>query len=270
MKVAVILGSPRQKDSYLICKAIEEELKKQDPRIELDYVQLSTLNIMDCKGCSLCFQKSETLCPCMGDDIPLIKEKIKAADGVVFASPVYAYQVTGQMKGFIDRLSYQFHRQEFCGKPALIVVTTDGGGSQQVYKYLRMTLSGWAMDVVGNVQIIPSMYFKNRQPKSAFGYDESAYQQGQKKIRALSQAFYKKMSQKNKKNPSFYDLFMFNCLRSKTYTSEADRAYWKEKGWMNAPYFYEVSLSPLKKIFGSAMKGLIHLAGKRYLSGDGA
>ncbi|MHC1723559.1 MAG: flavodoxin family protein [Aminipila sp.] len=268
MKVVVVLGSPRKKDSYQICKEIEAELKKNSLDIEFEYLHLNAMNIMDCKGCSFCFQKSEALCPCKEDDILLIKEKLKNSDGIVIASPVYAYQVTGQMKRFIDRMSYLFHRQELCGKPAIIVVTTDGGGSKQVYKYLRMTLSGWAMDVVGNIQIISPMFFKNRQPKSAFGYDEYTYQQGQKKIKTLSQELYKKMIQKNKKVPTFYDIYMFNCLRSKTYTSYADRTYWKEKGWLDAPYFYDVTMSPIKKFFGSIIKRIIHLAGKRYLKGS--
>ena len=100
-----------------------------------------------------------------------IKARLFSADGLIVASPVYAYQVTGQLKRFIDRMSYLFHRQEMVGKPAVIVITTDGGGSKQVYKYLKMTLSGWSMDIAGNIQITSPMYFENRTPKSVFGYD---------------------------------------------------------------------------------------------------
>lgn len=265
MNILVILGSPRKGDSYSICKEMEGELKKYDATIQFEYVSLSKSNIVECKGCSVCFHKGEQLCPCKEDDIPSIKEKMKKADAIILSSPVYAYQVTGQMKTFIDRLSYFFHRQELCGKPVIIVVTTEGGGSKQVYQYLKMMVSGWAMDLIGNIQIISPMYFENRKPKGAFDYNEKIFQKGQKKISMLSKKLYEKMSQQDEKIPSYYDIFMFHCLRSKTYISHVDRMYWKEKGWMEAPYFYAVKLNPVKRVFGRIMKGLIHLLCKRYL-----
>lgn len=265
MNVLVVLGSPRKRDSYLICKEIENELVAYDSTINFEYLQLSELNILECKGCSLCFQQSEMSCPCKGDEIPMILKKMKKADAIVISSPVYAYQVTGQMKQFIDRLSYLFHRQELCGIPVILVVTTEGGGSKQVYKYLKMTVSGWAMDLIGNIQIISPMYFKDRQPKGAFRYNRNVYLKGQKKIKSISKQLYDRMSQPYKKVPTYYDIFMFHCLRSKIYVSSADRVYWEKKGWIDGNYFYDVSLSPIKKIFGNIIKGLVHLLGKRYL-----
>nr|WP_314461728.1 flavodoxin family protein [uncultured Clostridium sp.] len=266
MNVLVISGSPRKKDSYLICMEIGNELKKYDSAIDFEYLQLSESHIKECKGCGICFQKSELLCPCREDEIGLIKEKMKNADAIIISSPVYAYQVTGQMKKFIDRLSYLFHRQELCGKPVLIVITTDGGGSKQVYKYLKMTVSGWAMDLVGDLQIISPMYFENREPKGVFEFNKRTFEKGQKKLRILSKKLYEKMVHRNKKVPAYYDIFLFNCLRSKIYTSDADRIYWKEKGWIDAPYFYDVDLNPIKRIFGKIMKRLIDMLGKKISS----
>ena len=266
MNVLVILGSPRKKDSYSICREIENELKKQDSAIDLEYFQLSELNIKECKGCGLCFQKSELLCPCREDDIELVKEKMKSADAIILSSPVYAYQVTGQMKKFIDRLSYLFHRQELCGKPTLLVITTDGGGSKQVYQYLKMIVSGWAMNLIGNIAIISPMYFENREPKGVFAYNKRIYERGQKKIKTLSKKLYEEMSQHHKKVPTYYDILLFHCLRSKIYTSDTDRIYWEEKGWVKAPYFYEVHLNPIKRIFGKMLKKFIDILGKKISS----
>lgn len=266
MNVLVISGSPRKKDSYLICREIGNELKKYDSAIDFEYLQLSESDILDCKGCGICFQKSELLCPCREDEISDIKEKMKNADAIILSCPVYAYQVTGQMKKFIDRLSYLFHRQELWGKPVLIVITTDGGGSKQVYKYLKMTVSGWAMDLVGDVQIISPMYFENREPKGVFQYNKRIYAKGQKKIKIMAKKLYEKMSQPNNKVPTYYDIFLFSCLRSKIYTSDADRIYWKEKGWIDAPYFYNVKLNPIKRVFGKGMKRLIDILGKKISS----
>lgn len=264
MKITVLMGSPRKKDSFNVCKQIEQQLNVQDNTIQFESIFLKDYHIEDCKGCNLCFQKSEKDCPCH-DDLNDLKERIFSADGLIIASPVYAYQVTGQLKRLIDRMSYLFHRQEMVGTPAVIVVTTDGGGSKQVYKYLKMTLSGWGLDVIGDIQIISPMYFKDRQPKSAFGYDEHYHAQNSKRILSLSKLFYRSLSAIKKRTPTFYDIFMFNCLRSKTYTSAADRTYWEQKGWINASYFYPTNMNAVKRIFGYGLKILIHRVSEKYL-----
>ncbi|WMI81171.1 flavodoxin family protein [Anaerotignum sp. MB30-C6] len=268
MKIAVIMGSPRKKDSYHICKEIEQRLNLYEANVEFDYIFLSEHDILDCKGCFICFQKSEKLCPCKNDSLESIKERLFSAQGIIIASPVYAYQVTGPLKCFIDRMSYLFHRQELFGKPAIIVVTTDGGGSKQVYRYLKMIISGWGMEAVGNLQIISPQYFKNRLPKSAFGYNEKYYDKKRKSLVMLSKKFDKRLSSTELRKPTFYDIFMFHCLRSKTYISAADRAYWEEKGWMKASYFYPVKMNPAKWFFGNIMRGIIHMVGKRFLENN--
>lgn len=268
MKITVLLGSPRKQDSYNICKEIEEQMNLHGDNIEFDYIFLNEYVIKPCKGCGLCFQKSENDCPCSDDDLNEIRKRLFSADGLIVATPVYAYQVTGQLKTFIDRMSYLFHRQVMIGIPALIVVTTDGGGSKQVCNYIKMTMSGWGLDNIGDVQVVSPFYFKNRKSQGAFNYDHSYYEKSNRKLKSISAKFLKCLETDDKKVPTFYDIFMFNCLRSKTYTSKADYAYWKQKGWLNTKYFYDVKLNPIKSLFGLAMKGFIHMAGQRYLKNE--
>ena len=264
MKIAVLMGSPRKKDSYSVCKEIEKQQSLYGDNFEYDYIFLNDYNISNCKGCSLCFQKSESECPCHKDDLNSIKERLFSADGVIVASPVYAYQVTGQLKCLIDRMSYFFHRQEMVGIPTLIVVTTDGGGSKQVYKYLKMIISGWGMDVVGNIQIVSPLYFENRNQQGVFVFNKKYYIRNNKKLITISTKFRERLKSTDKKTPTLYDIFMFNCLMSKTYTSDADYKYWEEKGWLNKDYFYDVKLNLAKIIFGRAMKGLVRMSVARY------
>jgi multimeric flavodoxin WrbA len=257
MKVVVLMGSPRKKDSYTICKRIEENLQKKYP-IEFEYIFLKDYKIEDCKGCNLCFKKSENLCPCK-DDIPKIKEKLLNADGIIFAAPVYAYQVPAPLKRFIDRLSYLFHRQELIGKPALTVVTTGGGGHKQVSQYLKMTVCGWGCNLIGAITIISPMFFENTEEKLAWGYNESYHKTNVQKIEKLSKDFIKIIADKKPTLPTFYDIFMFNCLRSKTFTSQADYDFWKKKQWLDSDYFYDVPMSFPKKYFGRLLKSIIIL-----------
>ncbi|PKM72757.1 MAG: flavodoxin family protein [Firmicutes bacterium HGW-Firmicutes-16] len=264
MKIAVLMGSPRKKDSYSVCKEIEKQLSLYGDNIEFDYIFLNEFNIKSCKGCCLCFQKSESDCPCREDELNSIKERLFSAAGVIVASPVYAYQVTGQLKCFIDRMSYLFHRQEMVGIPTLIVVTTDGGGSKQVYRYLKMAMSGWGMDVVDNIQIVSPLYFENRSQQGVFEFNERYYRRINNKLIKISTKFIERLKLADRKTPTIYDIFMFNCLRSKTYTSNADYEYWEKRGWLNKEYFYEIKLNFVKRIFGRFMKVLVCMAVARY------
>ena len=265
MKIAVLMGSPRKKDSYNICKEIEATILDKDEKVNFDYIFLGDYNIKDCAGCSLCFQIGEEKCPCKSDQLEGIKARLISADALIIATPVYAYQVTAQLKRFIDRLSYWFHRQELVRKPTLIVITTDGGGSKQVYKYLKMTISGWGLDLLGNLQICSPMYFKDRIQVNVIGYDKSYFRKKNKALKSVSNKFINALKNSKLKTPSFYDIFMFNCLRSKTYTSALDYKFWEEKGWLNADYFYEVRLNPFKRWGGHLVKAMIHKMGQAYI-----
>lgn len=59
---------------------------------------------------------------------------------------------------------------------------------------------------------------------------------------------------------------MFNCLRTKTFTSRADYDYWNDKNWLNSYYFYDVKINPLKKLFGVILRLIIDLVGKKLKS----
>lgn len=99
---------------------------------------------------------------------------------------------------------------------------------------------------------------------SNIGYDKYYFEKKHKKLLAVSDKFYNQITTSQKKTPTFYDIFMFNCLRSKTYTSAIDRKYWEEKGWLEKSYFYDVRLNPIKQIFGNIIKYFIHIMGSRY------
>ena len=120
MKIVAIVGSPRQKGntSYLVDRALEEAEKMG---IETRKIELGRYDIRPCLGhddCSLfgsCTQK---------DDMGWILEEFLNADGVILATPVYWYNVTAQMKTFIDR-NYFAYRHDWkyrAGVAGLIVV----------------------------------------------------------------------------------------------------------------------------------------------------
>ncbi|MEA1892191.1 MAG: NAD(P)H-dependent oxidoreductase [Campylobacterota bacterium] len=65
--------------------------------------KLSKLDIHQCDGCYMCWTKIPG--ECVHKDIMTeLREKYRSADLVLFASPLYIFNVTGIMKTFMDRL----------------------------------------------------------------------------------------------------------------------------------------------------------------------
>lgn len=67
----------------------------------VDFINLAKKKINYCLGCYGCLESKKCI---QDDDFNPILEKALKADVIVFATPVYFYSMTGQLKVFIDRL----------------------------------------------------------------------------------------------------------------------------------------------------------------------
>lgn len=74
----------------------------------VEYFKLKKYNIKDCTGCYTCWTKTPGGCifdnKKIGDDMSMLRKKYREADLVVFASPLYIFNVSGILKTFMDRL----------------------------------------------------------------------------------------------------------------------------------------------------------------------
>lgn len=101
MKVVGFVGSPRKKGNTT--SIVNEVLRgAASAGAETGIFNLNELSIRGCQACYKC-QTPEGKCVQTDGMAPLYDE-IFGADAVVFGSPVFMLQVTGQMKTFIDRL----------------------------------------------------------------------------------------------------------------------------------------------------------------------
>ncbi|MGP8116136.1 MAG: flavodoxin family protein, partial [Methanoregula sp.] len=85
------------------------------------------------------------------DDLPALVALMNAADALVFDSPVYIDNVTGQMKVFFDRLADAIHYQQFSGKYGCAVATTAESGGDGVVAYLNHVLNYLGVVSVGGI-----------------------------------------------------------------------------------------------------------------------
>lgn len=94
-----VVGSPRKgKSTDLMVNYIIEGLNEKN--IKVNKFFLDSSNISTCTGCEYCI-KSGTCC--IEDDVTEIIDSMKNADGYIFASPTYNYNMTAQMKSLLDR-----------------------------------------------------------------------------------------------------------------------------------------------------------------------
>ncbi|MFX1257421.1 MAG: NAD(P)H-dependent oxidoreductase [Promethearchaeota archaeon] len=102
MKVLIVFGSPRHEKSasYHLGQNFAKGLRRAGAQVE--EIMLSKQKINHCQGCFTCWTKTPGKCihqDDMVDNLP----KIQEADIVVFATPLYIYNVPGIVKDFLDR-----------------------------------------------------------------------------------------------------------------------------------------------------------------------
>ena len=69
---------------------------------EVEYVSLKGKSIEYCIGCLSCIKSGSCV---LKDDVKDIMEKVKQAEVIIFATPIYYYEMCGQMKTLLDRLN---------------------------------------------------------------------------------------------------------------------------------------------------------------------
>lgn len=99
MRIVVLMGSPNRKGSTSI---LVESFARgaADAGHSCEVIDVCHANIHPCTGCVVCGYEG----PCVQkDDVQGIRAKLLAADMVVFATPLYYYGMSAQLKAMVDR-----------------------------------------------------------------------------------------------------------------------------------------------------------------------
>lgn len=102
MEVLIISSSPRRDgNSYLLAAAAAEGAREAGHTAELVYLDDYIREFLrDCRQC----RDSEGRCTIDDRYRELLREQVLPADGIMFATPIYWYGVSGQLKTFFDRM----------------------------------------------------------------------------------------------------------------------------------------------------------------------
>jgi multimeric flavodoxin WrbA len=99
MRILGISCSPRKSGNTEIL--LEESLSgAQQEGAETELFSVSGKDLKPCDGCWACTRTGKCH---IDDDMQSLHDKMVAADGIIFGTPVYFYSMTGQAKILIDR-----------------------------------------------------------------------------------------------------------------------------------------------------------------------
>ena len=102
MKITALLGSAKKKgNTATVLGWVREELESQGHTVEVIYLNNKSIN--GCLGCAKCREKPDEIACVQRDDVLDILEQMISSDAVLYASPVYFWGFSSQIKALIDR-----------------------------------------------------------------------------------------------------------------------------------------------------------------------
>ena len=135
--IVIISSSIRNKSNseILARQALQGALEAGN---NAELITLKDKDIRFCKGCLAC---QKTMKCVIGDDVAEILGKVKAADTLVFVTPIYYYELSGQLKTLLDRLN-PLYPQEYSFRDVYLMTTSAEEGDEVVETAVG-GLKGW-------------------------------------------------------------------------------------------------------------------------------
>lgn len=227
MKILIVNASPRKNGNTSIISDIISERLKSFGEVEIEQVFLSDLYLSMCKGCCNCLITGEEFCPDKEDDRLMLEEKMLSSDGIIFASPVYAMNMTALMKNFMDRFAFAMHRPRFFNQHVMLVAVTGVVG-------LNETLNSMSQLEFTGFNIVEKMGIVAQNPLFQPSLTDKKLI---KKIETKAENFYKAIINKKPLKPSFMTLLAFKAQKNSFFSvkdkSPCDWKYFSERGWFD-------------------------------------
>ena len=136
-KVLVISSSPRRMgNSDLLADAFIEGAREAGHTVEK--INLHDKKIGFCKGCLGCQKTQHCI---LRDDMDDILPRMQQAEVIAFASPIYYYEMSGQMKTLLDRAN-PLYSSDYAFRDIYMLTTAAEDGSTVPERAVN-GLTGW-------------------------------------------------------------------------------------------------------------------------------
>jgi len=206
---------------------VKESLTDSDTTVH-EYFMLKDAPAF-CVGCFQCIQKGEEYCP-QYDKVQEIEAAILRSEIIIFDSPTYCLEMTGQLKTLFDHFAYMWMphrpRKEMFSKIGIVISTTAGAGANRVTKSIAKQLFWWGVARIFRIHfIVNAACFED--------ISEEIKQKITQKTEAVSR---KVKSQTGKAKPNIKTMILFNIMRKmqgSNIWNLIDRDYWKQNNWLD-------------------------------------
>ena len=138
MKKVLVISTSLRGNSNSETLADEFVRGAQDSGNQAEKVSLRGKNISFCRGCFACLKSGHCA---INDDANAIVEKMLNADVLVFASPIYYYEMCGQMKTLLDRANPLFDTDYAFTKAYLLATAAED--APETFAGTEKAVQGW-------------------------------------------------------------------------------------------------------------------------------
>lgn len=138
MRKVLIISTSLRNNSNSDILARECERGARDAGLDVDYVSLKGKEIKYCIGCMSCQKTNKCI---LKDDVADIMTKVKEAEVIVYATPIYYYEMSGQMKTLLDRLNPLYSSDYKFRDIYMIATAADDGDA--TFDKAYSGLQGW-------------------------------------------------------------------------------------------------------------------------------
>lgn len=136
-KVLIISTSLRGgSNSDILARECERGAKEAGHEVE--YISLKGKEIKYCIGCLACQTKGSCV---LKDDVAEIMAKVKEAKVIVYATPIYYYEMAGQMKTLLDRLN-PLYPSDYAFED-IYMIATAAENDESAFDKAYSGLQGW-------------------------------------------------------------------------------------------------------------------------------
>lgn len=137
-KIVIVSATPRKNGNSEI---LANEFMKGaiESGNEVEMIKIREMNLQFCKGCFACLKTHK--CVVKDDFTVKVLNTLKDADVIVFATPVYYYAVSGQLKTFIDRMNPLYDMKQKCND--IYIIATADGKEARTFRGVKEDIKGY-------------------------------------------------------------------------------------------------------------------------------
>lgn len=232
MKITLVNGTMRKNNSstYNCAKIFIENLTGEN---EVTEFFLPKDMPYPCTGCSQCISKGEDKCPHY-DSVKPIATALEKADIIILSSPVYVYDVSGQMKMLFDHLAYRWypHRPHpgMFNKIGVTFSTAAGAGLGHTLKTMTNQFDFWGIKRIFKFGLAVNGVDWNNVP-------EKIKIKANKKLIKLAKKVNKTQKKIDRLSPRPFTVIFYYIMKmlskSAWRVGTIDNDYWMKNGWLD-------------------------------------